>query len=171
MKVKALENSVYTQITDYIIENQNKFYRLAYSYVKNKEASLDIVQNAICKALENYESIRNIQYIKTWFYKVLVNECLTYIKKYNKEILVDQDSILEEAYIEDGYDVDSDLYEIVGKLNSNIKTVIILHYYEDMTLNEIAKVTGTNINTVKTRLYSGLRKLKGYMKEGDQNVR
>jgi RNA polymerase sigma-70 factor (ECF subfamily) len=157
---------VYTQITDYIIENQNKFYRLAYSYVKDKEASLDIVQNAICKALENYESIRNIQYIKTWFYKVLVNECLSYIKKYGKEILVDEDSILEAVYIEEGYSVQSNLYEFIDKLKDNVKTVIILHYYEDMTLKEIAKVTGTNINTVKTRLYSGLRKLKEYMKEG-----
>lgn len=166
MKVKSLENSVYTQVTDYIIENQNKFYRLAYSYVKDKEASLDIVQNAICKALENYQSIRNIQYIKTWFYKVLVNECLTYIKKYGKEVLVDEDSILEEVYIEEGYNVQSNLYEFIDKLKDNVRTVIILHYYEDMTLKEIAQVTGTNINTVKTRLYSGLRKLKEYMKEG-----
>lgn len=166
MKVKSLENSVYTQVTDYIIENQNKFYRLAYSYVRDKEASLDIVQNAICKALENYQSIRNIQYIKTWFYKVLVNECLTYIKKYGREVLIEEDGFLEEVYIEEGYNEGNNLYEYVNKLKDNVKTVIILHYYEDMTLKEIAKVTGTNINTVKTRLYSGLRKLKEYMKEG-----
>lgn len=166
MKVKSLENSVYTQVTDYIIENQNKFYRLAYSYVRDKEASLDIVQNAICKALENYKSIRNIQYIKTWFYKVLVNECLTYIKKYGREVLIEEDGFLEEVYIEEGYNDGSNLYEYVDKLKDNVKTVIILHYYEDMTLKEIAKVTDTNINTVKTRLYSGLRKLKEYMKEG-----
>ena len=41
-----------SELAEYIIENQEKFYRLAFSYAKNKEAALDIVQNAIVKALE-----------------------------------------------------------------------------------------------------------------------
>lgn len=52
-----MKDSVYTQLTEYITGNQNKFYRLAYSYLNNKEAALDAVQNAVCKALENYPSL------------------------------------------------------------------------------------------------------------------
>lgn len=164
--MKALEQNMYTQIISYITENQDKFYRLAYSYTKNRDASLDIVQNAICKALENYGTIRSVKFLKTWFYRVLVNECLTYIKKYKNEIYVDDESILEQVYIEDKYNEGLELYELIDKLKEEIKIIIILHYYEDMTLKEVSKVTNTNINTVKTRLYSGLRKLKEYMKEG-----
>ena len=65
------------EIIGYLLTNQEKFYRLAFSYVHNPDAALDVVQNAIVKALEHYNSIRNIKYIKTWFYRVLVNECLT----------------------------------------------------------------------------------------------
>lgn len=165
--MKALEENVYTQITSYITQNQDKFYRLAYSYTKNRDASLDIVQNAICKALENYATIRNIKYLKTWFYRVLVNECLTYIRKYKNEVYVEDESILEQVCIEDKYNEGLELYEFIDKLKEDIKTIIILHYYEDMTLKEVSKITNTNINTVKTRLYSGLRKLKEYMKEGN----
>ena len=43
---------IYDCTVQYIIENQNKFYRLAYSYVKEEQAALDVIQNAICRALE-----------------------------------------------------------------------------------------------------------------------
>ena len=73
------------QIVSYLLENQDKFYRLAFSYVHNADAALDIVQNAIVKALEHYTSIRNADYVKTWFYRVLVNECLTALQKGKRE--------------------------------------------------------------------------------------
>ena len=43
---------IYDCTVQYIIENQNKFYRLAYSYVKEEQAALDVIQNAICRGLE-----------------------------------------------------------------------------------------------------------------------
>ena len=66
----------------YLVANQEKFYRLAFSYVRSQEAALDIVQNAVVKGLEHAESIREMAYIKTWFYRILVNESLSYMKKY-----------------------------------------------------------------------------------------
>ena len=58
-----------------------------------------------------------------------------------------------------------ELYNAIDKLSEDIKTVIMLHYYEEMTLKEISEITDTNLNTVKTRLYSGLKKLKLLVKE------
>ena len=49
-----IKQDLYDYIVAYIVENQNKIYRLAYSYVLNREDALDVVQNAVCKALENY---------------------------------------------------------------------------------------------------------------------
>lgn len=81
-----MEHDHYDIVVNYIIANQKKFYRLAYTYVRNENDALDIVQNAICSALEHYGSIREISYIKTWFYRVLVHESLNYIRKKNREI-------------------------------------------------------------------------------------
>ena len=47
-----MRQDLYDRIVDYIVENQDKFYRLAYSYVHNKEDALDIVQSAVLKALD-----------------------------------------------------------------------------------------------------------------------
>ncbi|EFC95498.1 RNA polymerase sigma factor SigV, partial [Hungatella hathewayi DSM 13479] len=68
---RTMEHDHYDIVVNYIIANQKKFYRLAYTYVRNENDALDIVQNAIYSALEHYGSIREISYIKTWFYRVL----------------------------------------------------------------------------------------------------
>ena len=85
-----MENDLYDLTVSYILESQEKFYRLAYSYVRNKESALDIVQNSICTALEKCYTIKNPQAIKTWLYKIIVNEALRHIKASKKESLSDQ---------------------------------------------------------------------------------
>lgn len=77
----------YGRLTEYIIENQQKFYRVAYTYVRNRENALDVVQNAVCKALENYGSLKREDAMKTWFYRILVNESLNFLRKNKREIV------------------------------------------------------------------------------------
>ena len=72
-------------LIDYVKENQEKLYRIAFSYSKDEDASLDIVQEAIAKALKNINKLKEEKYLKTWFYRILINECLQDIKK-NKRI-------------------------------------------------------------------------------------
>ena len=52
-----MKQDLYDHIVGYIVENQNTFYRLAYSYVRDREDALDVVQSAVCKALEHSVSI------------------------------------------------------------------------------------------------------------------
>lgn len=153
------------EIVNYIITHQELFYKLAYSYVRTKEPALDIVQNAIVKALEHYTSIKNIKYVKTWFYRVLVNECLTYIKKSKREFLFEPEKIqkIQEAPVEQ--EEETEIFEEVLKLPEEMKTILILRFYEDFTLSEIADVTGLKLSTVKYRLYAGLNKIRENLKE------
>lgn len=160
-----MKKQLYEEIVSYIIENQSRFYRLAYSYTGNREAALDVVQNAVCTALEKYRTIRKREYMKTWFYRVLVNESLTYIRDNGREVLYEPLDLEEGSYQELAYEPGLELYKKVELLPENIRVVIVLHYYEEMTLKEIAEITDTNLNTVKSRLYSGLKKLKNYLEE------
>ena len=148
----------YEMLKEYIVGNQAKFYRLAFSFVLNQEAALDVVQNAILKALENYRSIRDMNYLSTWFYRVLVNECHSYIKSSRRMVLLSPDSIPEEGYLEKAYECCQDeVFNEVLKLPKKIRTVIILRFYEELSLCEISQITEANLSTVKTRLYTGLK--------------
>lgn len=151
--------NIYEQTVEYILSNQEKMYRLAYSYVRNKEDALDIVQNAICTALEKCDSIRNPDAIKTWVYRVVVNEALQLIRKGKWETAWDPATLPEEAYWDTEAGDAEELYEQIQKLPPQVKTIIILRFYEELSLKEIAEVTGLNVNTVKSRLYRGLADL------------
>ena len=148
----------------YIKNNQEKLYRIAFSYSKNEEEALDIVQEAITKALKNINKLKQTEYVKTWFYRILINECLQYIKR-NKRIITCELSEIENQIESKNMSPDElDVYNYVQNLNEKLKTVIILRYFEDMKISEIAKITKTNENTVKSRLYKALKILNTSMR-------
>ena len=148
-------------LIDYIQNNQDKLYRVAFSYSKNEESALDILQESIEKALKNINKLRKVEYVKTWFYRILINESLQYTKK-NRRIITCQLEEIEKniEWNEEIKTEDIEIYKHIQSLNDKLKTVIILRFFEDMKIEEIAKATKTNVSTVKSRLYKGLSELK-----------
>ncbi len=148
-------------LIDFVKNNQEKLYRVAFSYSRNEEEALDLIQEAITKALKNIDKLKEKEYIKTWFYRILINECLQYIKKNKRIITCELQEIESKVEWNDNISVEGiDVYKCVQSLNEKLKTVIILRFFEDMKIDEIAKITKTNENTVKSRLYKGLKELK-----------
>ena len=156
------------QLIEFLLENQNKFYRYAFTYVHHRELSMDMVQNSFLKALEQIHTLRNPSAMKTWFYRILTNECLQALKRAQRENFVEPCNIQDEIYLEKAFDADVELYEAVRQLAPETQTIIFLYYYEEYTLKEIAQITGYNLNTVKSRLYAGLKKLKNIVGEDVQ---
>ena len=65
----------------------------------------------------------------------------------------------EQAYTEDQYE-DIDLKRAIDGLEEQDKAVVILRFFEDMKLEEIAEILDENLNTVKSRLYRSIKKLR-----------
>lgn len=162
-----MKQELYEKLIQYILEDQDRFYRVAYSYTRNQEDALDVVQSAVCRALEAYKSIKNEDAVKTWFYRILINECLTVLKKRKKLLLTNDDQGWEEAYYEKGYEQDDDLEKELDRLEPDVQGIIKLRFFEEMSLKEISCITGLNLNTVKTKLYRGLKQLKENIQEAD----
>lgn len=148
------------KIVVYIKENYESFYKLAYSYSKQREDALDIVHEAIVKALQNADGLRSGDNIKPWFYRILVNESLNLLRRKEKTLEMDGFEDFEIADSNSSRADYIDLYQSLDGLPLGLKTVILLHYFEGMKLEEIARVTDTNINTVKSRLHRALRLLR-----------
>lgn len=147
-----------------IENNQERYYRVAFSYVKNREDALDIVHDAIIKALQSFHSLRNPKYAQTWFYKILINESISFLRKNRKVISLDDLQTPQLPPAEDLDDIHKDdyidLYAAIDKLPPDMKTIVILRFFEDMKYEEIAEITSTNLNTIKSRLYRALNHLK-----------
>lgn len=154
-----LESFKRKKVEKYIIENRNSFYRLAYTYTKNEADALDVVQDSIYKALTSIESLKDFDSIRPWFYKILVRTSIDNLRKNKKyKEMIDIGEVNDNGKVDQYEDID--LQESLNKLPTEYKSIIVLRYFEDLKLDEIAKILGENTNTVKTRLYTGLKKLK-----------
>ena len=121
-----MKQDIYDLTVEHILDNQDKAYRLAYSYVQDRDAALDVVQNAACQALEKCWGVKNPSALKTWYYKIVVNEALQYLRKNRREISTQPEDMKEEAYLEEGYDradEDARVFAQVLELPPDMKTV------------------------------------------------
>ena len=87
----------------------------------------------------------------------MLNEIFAFCRK-KKEVSGDMES-LPEQITEDSYQ-NVDLMRALEKLEEKDRAVIVLRYFEDYKLGEIADVLEENVNTVKSRLYRSIKKLK-----------
>ncbi|MDF2950201.1 MAG: polymerase, sigma-24 subunit, subfamily [Sedimentibacter sp.] len=148
------------QIADYIIIHKERYYRLAYSYVRNVDDALDVVQDSIYKALSSVDSLKDPDHINPWFYRIVINCSLDLLRKQKKVVTVD-DEFLKNCNLKvvDKY-TDIDLHRALDSLPENCRSIIILRYFEDMKLDEIAEILNENISTIKSRLYKSLEALE-----------
>ena len=148
---------------DTILDNIDQYYRLAYCYTKNRQDANDIVQESLYKALRHQSGRTNPDAVKTWFYRIVVNTSLDYLKKEKK--LVHLDDLQWNALPADEPADTLGLREAVQSLPFPYQTVIVLRYFEDLKINEIAQILNENENTIKTRIYSALKKLRIQLEE------
>ncbi|MGX9757802.1 RNA polymerase sigma factor [Clostridioides difficile] len=147
------------KVERYIIDNKDSFYRIAYSYTKNEEDALDVVQESMYKALYSVENLKEVNYIKTWFYKILVRTSIDFIRKNRKYNNMTDITLIDDTGEYDKY-TDLDLKKALEELPIEYKSIIILRFFEDLKIEEVAIILDENVNTVKTRLYTALKKLK-----------
>ena len=151
-------------LTQFLIGEQDRFYRLAYSTLKNRDEALDAVQTAVCRALERQDSLREIGAVRAWSYRILVNACGDLLRQRSRTVPFPEGA---EPAQEDPDPADDSLARRVDALPPELGLVIKLRFYEELSFKEISQVTGQNLNTVKTRLYTGLKKLRIAMEGAD----
>ena len=159
MKTASLQQKV----EDQILDNYEAMYRLAYSYVRNEEDALDIVQESVYKAIKNAGKVQQEAYIRTWIWRIVMNTAVDLIRSRKNETGLEEAG---ETGKEDTYQ-DFDTLEALKILEPREKAVIVLRFFEDQKLEDIARTLRENTNTVKSILYRSLKKLKVELSEGE----
>lgn len=161
------KNSLQQEIAEYVIKYKESHYRLAYSYVKNADDAMDIVQESIYKAITSIDSLKSSGSIKTWFYRIIANTSLDFLRKQNKVTVVEDETLMSlDSGVIDEYE-NFDLRRKLEGLPDAYSTIIKLRYFEDMKIGEIAEILNENLSTVKARLYKALEILKIELKENE----
>lgn len=155
MKMKARKC-----IEETLTANYQKYYRLAYSYAKNEADALDIVQESAYKAILQCKKLKNESYADTWIYRIVINTATDFLRKKQKTVVGIEDYLEQgQAVDENGY-ANADIMDTLSMLEEKDRSVLILRYFEQCQLDQIADITGEKLSTVKSRLYRALEKLR-----------
>lgn len=150
-----------------IMENEKTMYRVARNYLTSNEDIIDVLSEATVKAYEKIKSLKNDSYFKTWLIRILINECYIMLRKNKREVLDFEDAVIDEVHI-DSYE-NLDLHNAMELLPKNMRLILSLHYYDDLSVKDISRALDIKENTIKTNLKRGRERLYVLLKGGDHH--
>lgn len=163
LAAKAIKGNAkaYGQLIEYYKEY---LYKTAWLSVRNQETALDIVGECILKGFHFIHTLKKPEYFKTWLTRILLNIAKDYHRKY-----LDTEDIetLQIPAAEDGisHEEKMDLYRAIELLPEKYKTVILLKYFNDMKISEIAYAMDVPEGSVKAYLNRAKKELRLILKE------
>lgn len=154
---------------------KNEAYKYSYLITGKEDLSEDIVQEAFVQCYTSIKNLKKIEQFKSWFFKILTRLAWKYSNKEKKAVPVDDifekaDSNKLDEYVNEYIRKEQSdmLHSEIEKLDVKQKTAIILYYFNELTIKEIAHVMGCFEGTVKSRLHSARRKLKKNLMRSDE---
>ncbi len=166
-ELKHIFNKMKIDKKQAIEELCNKYYKLiygiAFSILKNKEDSEDVVQNFITKIYSM--NVNNLPKDKeaTWLYAVVKNEALEFIRKKNKQINITDENIYEIKNENDEIEevIDKENFNnLISNLNNKEKEIVSLKIISNLSFSEISKLLEQPISTIKWKYYRAVYKIK-----------
>ncbi len=133
-------------------EYAKELLQIAYGYTKNKEDSIDIMQNAYIAVLESNKRFESNEHIKYFLIRVTINESINFVKSYSKKKVLCNNDIIMNIPETKKDELPYDISEIVNTLPQKYKTILVLYYYEGMKIKDISKVLKMKESAVKKRL-------------------
>lgn len=139
---------------------KSKLYRMAFLYLGNQQDALDAVDDAVYKGFKNCQTLRQEEFFATWLTRILINTCYNDLRRKKREQPLD---VLPENA---GMPYDAlPLNDAVSRLPKELKDIVILRYFADLTLEETARALNIPRGTVTTRQKKALALLRLELEE------
>ncbi len=170
------------QAFDALVERYHgKIYGLTYNMTSNREDAEDLTQEVFVKAFNALPRFKGKSSFYTWVYRIAVNKTINYRKKRNRKRALSLDQFDQEIKTDDIYhDLTSkgsplrnlSLTELQKKLNEALqtlsekhRTVVVMHDMQGIPHEEIAKVVGASVGTIRSRLFYARRQMQTELTE------
>lgn len=142
-------------------------YRLALLQVKNQTDADDIFQEVFIRLVSNIQKLQNEEHVKAWLIRVTINCSKKHFARIKNQDVFSIDELEQTGAEEDGYlqaEGQGPVSMAVGKLPPKYRNVIHLFYFEEMSVQEIAKITEQKETTVKSQLFRAREMLEEMLK-------
>ncbi len=152
--------------------------RTATMIVADRDIAEDVVQDALIQAWNHLPDLREAGALRPWLMRIVVNQCISFKRRLARTTAFVRQALSEQeidltAQIADHHkgrlERDWDLAHAIENLPTKQRVVIVLHYYNGMTLPEMAQVLQTSENTLKKRIQAALNNLRRVLRLADMD--
>ena len=151
------------------IRYERQIYRVCYRFVKHREEAMDLAQDVFVKAFEHLPTFRRESTLKTWLYRIAINHCLNHVKKHSQEfvqVTESTSSTKSSAQAELEHQEQRQRFRrLVKRLPPKQKAILELRVNEQLSYEEIAKISGRSVSTIKASVFFALEKLRKFVKD------
>ncbi len=151
---------------------QLPLYVYVFELVHHEQVSLDIVQETFINAVRHLGSLREDAKFGSWLFGIAHQKCIQRWRKQGREDLLREEFTGGSPEFEDGPDEllirqeqEAEFMRLLQQLPPSQRSVLLLHYLEDFSLDEIAAITATQPGTVKSRLHYARKTLRKLVEE------
>jgi RNA polymerase sigma-70 factor, ECF subfamily len=171
-EIEACQNGEREAFDRLVERYQRDIYRLCYRYVNNHEDANDMAQEAFLKAYRAIGRFRGDSSFSTWLYRIAVNTCLNFRaarKPESQELPEGLADVREGApSVLEGREQAVRVRRAVSRLPEKQRATLILKIYHDLTHEEVARILGSTVGTVKANLFHALGNLRKLMAEAGE---
>ncbi len=152
---------------------ERKIFALCFGMLNREDEAKDAAQETFIAAYKNLSKFRGDAKVSSWLHRIAVNQCLTKKRREktrSENFLDESDSAEQKFFAAPKNKMPSNLAEqterlqairqAVNSLPEDLKQVIVMKEFEDMTFQEISDATDMPLSTVKSRLYTALKQLR-----------
>lgn len=146
----------------------DQLLRIAYAYTQNRMTAEDCLQDAFVTACRKAHQLRSKENPFPWLARIVINECKSKKRRRKEITMLHQPESVdgpEEIIVKE--EMTRRVHQAVMVLPEKYRIPVILHYFEDMQLDDIAGTLKENPGTIRTRISRARQKLAKIMEEGD----
>lgn len=139
-------------------------YSVAFSVLSNESDAADAISESIYRAYKSLDTLNNIYAFKPWLLRIVRN-CSVELVRSNKNLLSIDDVEVEESSSENEIVTALTLRKAVEQLKQPYREVVVLFYFEDLSIAQISKITGASVVTAKQQLSRARKMLREMLME------
>lgn len=147
----------------------NELLKTCYIYMKDYSLAEDIVQDTLIQVIQKYDTLKDRSKEKSWIFKIAINKCKNQLRTewFKRLIYFENEDEFNREFAEDSYK-DDNIIEIINTLKTTYREVIILYYYQEMSVKEISLILGKTEANILQILKRARKKLKERLGDFDE---
>jgi RNA polymerase sigma-70 factor, ECF subfamily len=154
---------------------QLPLYTYAFELVRDEQASLDIVQETFINAARHIRGLRDDAKFGSWLFGIAHQKCIQRWRKHARDEALRQEVAASPLEVDDGpldlliqQEQETEFMNLLAKLPDAQRSVLLLHFIEEFSLEEIAEITGAQLGTVKSRMHYAKKALRNLLENHEK---